>query len=91
MSQEKIIGTHMTMSMSEMFYMLFRKKECPECGAKMKKLKMKKIVHSSEIHNWNRRGVANNAGNVRLTYYEFGCASCSKRFPLSYLAGRGKG
>ena len=69
----------------EFCYFVFKKKNCPECGKKMKKIKEYNTVNGSYF-NENANGILWDKENVKNYIYKFKCENCGKEFSLKELA-----
>ena len=85
MKKDKITGFQYDFTPRELFYFLFKKKICPNCGSKMIKEKTYEIVSSSEL-NTRSDPLFIQDTNVKHYYYKFKCSSCNQEFLLKDLA-----
>lgn len=71
-------------SMSELFYLMFRKKNCPKCGSKMT---MKKCYETEKGAKFNSRADPFFVKNARVKHYRFFfvCSHCDVKYLLSDL------
>lgn len=71
----------------ELYYFLFKRKKCPECGGEMIKNKCSEIVDGSRFNTVSvplyikRR-------EVEYYYYLFECNECGVKYTLSDLANQ---
>lgn len=72
-------------TMKELFYFLFRKKNCPKCGNKMKKSKGYEMVDGS-IFNTNSVPLYIQGREVKYYHYLFNCQKCGAQHTLKELA-----
>ncbi len=80
-------GGSIELTASEVKYLMFDKKKCPRCGAKMNKRKESEIVSGSEINTKSSPMFLDDAV-VRKYTYVFECSKCASKFTLSELANR---
>ena len=69
-------------------YVNFKKHYCPNCGAKLEKLKVSKIVNSKshEARNFDFEfGETFMIGNVKFIWIEFQCLVCQRRFSIDEI------
>lgn len=69
----------------ELFYFLFDKKKCPNCGAKMNKRKEFEILTGAEC-NGSTDPVFIAHGKVKRYMYFFDCQECGSAYTLQELA-----
>lgn len=69
----------------ELFYFLFKKKNCPECGCEMKKYKGFETVEGLVFNNRTSAFFVPNA-KVKHYLYFFHCPNCGLDYRLSDLA-----
>lgn len=70
------------------FYTLFKKHYCPECGTKLTRIKTSKIVNSKspEAKNYDfTLGDSFMVGDVEFIWKEFYCQICKKRIPIDEM------
>ncbi len=69
-----------------LFYVYFKKHHCPNCGNKLLRKKVSKIVHSksSEAKKYDFE-VADIAvkGDMKFTHIEFYCSQCNKYYTVN--------
>lgn len=69
----------------ELFYYLFKKKVCPECGSEMTKFKGYETVDGAVFNNRTSDFFVQNA-KVKHYLYFFHCPTCKNDYRLSELA-----
>lgn len=70
---------------SAIFYTLFKKHYCPNCGKRLRLVKKSKIVNSNspEAKNYDfNLGDSFMEGNVKFVWKEFQCPICQKEFTV---------
>ena len=90
MSRRIVYGTETRTSLSfswkEIVYLLFKKKDCPKCGGKMKKRLEMPTDYS--LRTETRSPLFKDGVKVKEKEYtsHFLCPICQSRFPLAVLA-----
>lgn len=69
----------------ELFYFLFRKKVCPNCGGKLSKTKDYEIVEGYLLNNSHNAFFVPNA-KVKCYRHIFLCSNCKVAYPITDLA-----
>lgn len=78
-------GFNYTFTTKELFYMLFRKKLCPECNNTMDKEKRYKMVSGADVNSKADPFFVKTA-EVKKYYYVFKCSHCGSEYTLEELA-----
>lgn len=67
------------------FYVNFKKHYCPNCGVRVKKIKVSRVVNSAsseakdfDFHMMNTYMI----GNVKFIWTEFQCPNCRRQFSI---------
>lgn len=73
---------------NDVFYTIFKKHTCPECGAKLNLVKVSKVVNfkSSEAKNFDfssEEGFM--GGDVKFIWKEFECPNCNSHYSIEKL------
>lgn len=68
----------------ELFYFLFRKKECPRCRKCMTRQKAFESVPGREFNSRSADSFRQNA-NVKHYYYVYNCTNCGVSYKLNEL------
>lgn len=80
-------GFNYTFTPEELFYMMFGKKECPECHNKMVKEKRFEYVKGKDVQTGNRKFYMDDA-DVKRYYYVFKCKECGAEYQLKDLVNK---
>lgn len=70
----------------ELMYFVFGRKNCPNCGNKMKKIKKCEIVDGSKFNTNNVPLYIQGSKEVKHYYYVFSCPQCGAEYKLEELA-----
>jgi len=68
----------------ELFFFLFKKKECPKCKKRMMRHKVFESVPGREFNNRSAAPFHQDA-NVKHYYYVYSCTSCGVSYKLKEL------
>jgi len=80
--------THVQRVFKNPIFVYFRKQYCPQCGNRLKRVKVSKIVNSNseESINFNFHTMDNYMiGNVKFIWSEFRCQFCNKNYTIEEL------
>ena len=78
---------------NDVFY-LMKKHHCPECGAKLEKVKISRIVNSKspEAEKFDFQiGDGWASGDVKFTWKELRCPKCDKHYTIDEMKKAEKG
>ncbi|MCL2841735.1 MAG: hypothetical protein FWE05_13325 [Defluviitaleaceae bacterium] len=84
-------GYNFTVTIPELFYLLFKKKECPKCGGKMFRYKTYTVKLQRELKNkWRGDMYMTPDPNqeIKVYKYSYECTVCNSTFPLSELVNK---
>ena len=73
---------------NDVIYTMLKKHYCPECGTKLTRIKISKIVNSKspEAKNYDfTLGDSFMVGDVKFVWKEFYCPTCKKRMPIDEM------
>lgn len=71
-------------TISELFFFLFKKKECPRCKKRMTRYKAFESVPGFEFNSRSAAPFRQDA-NVKHYYYVYKCTSCGASYKLKEL------
>lgn len=75
------------LAMRDLKYLLFSKKNCPECGSKLEKSKVCEIRMGYECGvKFVKNTILNEDMEFKYYRYVFRCEKCGSQFPLKDLA-----
>lgn len=84
-TQPKIQGFQYGFTIKELFYFLFGKKDCPECGRKLVREKDYEIVKGADL-NGKSDPFFTPQINVKRYIYLYTCQQCGSRHTLKELS-----
>jgi len=82
-------GVRYSFSLSELRYLLFKKKNCPDCNTKLTKQKSFEI-RTDMFQNSGIDPILASGSKVKQYSYAFKCDQCGYEISLSNLSKKGK-